>query len=218
MGPFTFQDLVLVVYFVLFAVTIYRGVTRPAHVPTHVLIVVTALFTPFVSFDWARLADVPAEAWAFCLAFVGMQVAHTAFHVLRPAEVHARGPEILFQPIVCIWVAVLRYQLDPALWYRGHLGVFFFCLGTLYLSLTVLMLIYIGEMTSSPGDDIDLLRRPWRTRDNAAFLISAATAFMVTLYVTFQQPLWLAAAVVAFFGVRAALPPILMADGGDPRV
>ncbi len=208
MGPFTAQDLVLVVYFVLFATTIYRGVTRPAHVPTHVLIVGTALFTPFVGFHWARLADVPAEAWAFCLAFVGMQMVHTAFHVLRPHENHARGPEILFQPIVCIWVAVLRYQLDPTLWYRGHLGVFFFCLGTLYLSLAVLMLVYMGEMTSSPGDDIDLLRRPWRTRDNAAFLVAAASALMVTLFVTFQQPLWLLAAAVAFLAVRTALPPL----------
>jgi len=217
MGP-TFQDLVLLVYFVLFATTIYRGVTRPAHVPTHVLIVVTALFTPFVSFEWSRLGDVPAEAWAFCVAFVGMQVVHTAFHVSRPNEIHARGPEILFQPIVCIWVAVLRYELDPTLWYRGHLGVFFFCLGTLYLSLAVLMLIYVGEMTSSPADDIDLLRQPWRTRDNAAFLIGAASALMVTLFVTFQQPLWLLAAVVAFYAVRAALPPLRTAGAQDRRV
>jgi hypothetical protein len=207
MAP-TVQDLVLLVYFLLFSGTIYRGVTRPAHVPTHVLIVVTAMLTPLVSFEWARLSDVPAQAWAFCLAFVGMQIVHTTFHVSRPNEIHARGPEILFQPIVCIWVAVLRYELDPTLWYRGHLGVFFFCLGTLYLSLAVLMLIYIGEMTSSPSDDIDLLRQPWRSRDNAAFLIAAVTALMVTLFVTFQEPLWLLAAVAGFFAVRAALPPL----------
>jgi hypothetical protein len=211
------QDLVLLVYFVLFAGTIYRGVTRPAHVPTHVGIVVTALFTPFVSFRWERLGDVPLEAWAFCAAFVGMQVVHTGFHLLRPHEVHARGPEILFQPIVCIWAAVLRAELDPTLWYRGHVGVFFFCLGTLYLSLAVLMLVYIGEMTSSPGDDIDLLRRPWRSRDNAAFLVAAASALMVTLFVTFQQPLWLAGAVVAFVAVRAALPPLPTASAVRER-
>lgn len=218
MGPLTIQDLVLLVHLALFATTIYRGVTRPAHTPTHMLIVVMALFLPFVSFDWGRLGDVPLEAWAFCVAFTGMQVVHTVFHVLRPTEIHARGPEILFQPIICIWVAVLRYELDPTLWYRGHLGVFFFCLETLYLSLAVLMLVYIGEMTSVPGDDIDLARQSWRSRDNAAFLIAAATALMVTLFVTFQQPLWLVGAVLAFVVVRAALPPIVTAGGAGPRV
>jgi hypothetical protein len=186
---------------------VLRGVTRPVHNETHVLIIVTALFLPFVSFDLARLGDVPFSAWLFCGAFLLMQVVHTAFHYARPQAVHAVGPEILFQPIICVWVVLLRDSLDPTLWYRGLVGTFFFCLETLFLSLTVLMLIYMAELTSSPGDDIDLARQPWRTADNAAFLTATPTALMVTLAVVFRDPVWLVAAIAVFAGVRALLPP-----------
>jgi len=202
-----FQDLILATHFVLFSGTVLRGVTRPVHNQTHILIIVTALFLPFVSFDLARLGDVPFDAWLFCAAFLGMQIVHTAFHYLRPGAVHAVGPEILFQPIICVWVVLLRDGLDPTLWYRGHVGVFFFCLETLFLSLTVLMLIYMAELTSSPADDIDIARQSWRTADNAAFLTATPTALMVTLAVVFHNPAWLVAAVAVFSVVRAVLPP-----------
>lgn len=199
------QDLLLIAYTVIFLTVVYRGITGPRHTQTHMAIVLTALLTPFVAFDLDRLGEVPWEAWAFCAAFFGAQVIHTAFHVLRPQAVHARGPEILFQPIICLWATSLRIQLEPTLWYRGSVGVFFFLVETLFLSLGVLMLIYMAESTSIPDDEIDFLRDPPISRSNAAFLTAIGTTTMVTLYVTTLQAAWLLAAVGVFAALRALL-------------
>ncbi|HMV67112.1 MAG TPA: hypothetical protein PKA64_09695 [Myxococcota bacterium] len=199
------QDLLLIAHAILFTTIVYRGVTGPRHTQTHVAIALSAPLTPLIAFDLGRLADVPWEAWAFCGAFVVAQIAHTAFHVLRPREIHANGPEILFQPIICLWATALRVQLDPSLWYRSEVGVFFFLVETLFLSLGVLMLIYMAESTSIPDDEIDLLRDPVTSRSNAAFLTAIGSTTMVTLYVTTLHPAWLLAAVAAFAALRAVL-------------
>lgn len=208
------QDLILVAYFLLFNATVIGGITGPRHTLTHLLIVVTALFTPFISFDLSRLGDVPLDAWIFCAAFLVMQAIHTAFHVLRPHAIHAHGPEILFQPMIVIWVVALRYTIDPALWYRGNLGLFFFCLETLFLSLGVLMLNFIAELTSLPGDDVDVLKQPLSSKANAGFLTGVATTLMLTLFVVFGSPLWLLGATIAFTAVRMFLGP----RGAGPRI
>jgi hypothetical protein len=201
------QDLIVAAYYVLASATIYRGVTRDFHNQTHLGILGLSLFTPFVAFDLGRLRDVPAEAWGVCAFFTGMQVAHTAFHRLRPTAPHAEGPEILFQPIVCIWAAVVRYDLDPTLWYRGDLGAFNFAFAVIFVSLAVLMTIYMGELTSAPGDQIDFARFTLNSRSNAAFLAAGGATLMTTLFVTFRNPAFLVAAVVAFAVTRAAIPP-----------
>jgi hypothetical protein len=203
------QDLVLLAHFIFFNVMILRAITGPRHVQTHILIVVTALFTPFIAFDWTQFGAVPAEAWIFCGAFVVIQAIHTAFHLLRPTAIHAHGPEILFQPLICLWVVELRYTLAPSLWYRGSLGLFVFCLETLFLSLGVLMFVYISRGTSIPDDMVDVKREPLTSEGNAAFFAASAAALMLTLFVVFRSPLWLLASVVAFAVVRALLGPEL---------
>jgi hypothetical protein len=201
------QDLVAIVYVVLFHLTVLGGITGPRHVPTHLLIVLTGLFTPFVAFDWARLGDVPLEAWVFCGAFVLIQAIHTLVHMIWPPSIHARGPEILFQPLIVVWVVALRYTLDPTLWYRGELGVFLFCLETMFLSLGVLMLVYISQGTGMPGDDVDIVNDPLTSNGNSSFFTAVATTLMITLFVVFQDPLWLLGACAAFVAVKGLLGP-----------
>lgn len=199
------QDALLAIFFLLQGTTVLVGVLGPNHKPAHLLLIIAALLLPFASFDAARLGEVPAEAWLFCAFYVAVQVIHTGYHYLWKSANHASGPEILFQPVVCMWVVSLRGSLDPSLWYRGTLGVFTFVLGTVFLMLGVLMLTYISEGTSIPGDDIDLRRDPWHSRGNTGFLVAVASASMVTLWVVDRSPLWLAGAAAAFTAVKLLL-------------
>ena len=63
---------------------------------------------------------------------------------------------------------MLRGSLDPSLWYRGSVGIFFFCFETIFLSLAVLMTIYMSELTSAPDDEIDFARGSVHSKSNSA--------------------------------------------------
>lgn len=199
------QDLAIGIWSVLLTGTVVWGITGPRHFSTHVLLIFTALFTPFIAFDLSQ--TLPAEAWAIAAAFVGVQVTHTAVHKIWPQAPHSLGPEILFQPLICIWAASFAERVDPNIWYRGTLGRFFFSMELVFVSLAVLVYIYASEMTSRPDDEIDLKHYTLRSRSNASFLMASNVGLMVTLFVTFGDPLWLAGAVAAFVGTRLLLPP-----------
>jgi hypothetical protein len=205
------QDVLLILYAILLNTTVFRGITRPAHLQTHVLIIVGAICVPFISFDFEKLGDVPGEAWAFCGSFVVVQTLHTLFHYLYPKAIHANGPEILFQPIVCIWGAMLRVSIRPDVWYRGELGVLYFATSTIFISLAVLMVIYMAELTSSPDDEIDFYKDSIYTKSNSAFIGAIPASLFVTLFITFYReplsPLLLLAATVSFIALRVVVPP-----------
>lgn len=200
------QDLAVVLWLLLLNGAILWGITGPRHQSTHLLLLGTSLFTPFVAYDLTQAEALPLEAWLIAVAFVGVQGAHTAFHAIKPGVPHSRGPEILFQPIVCIWAATFAQRLEPELWYRGELGRFFFCTELIFVSLAVLVYIYAAEMTAREDDEIDFRAYTLRSRSNALFLAASAVGLGVTLYATFDQPAWLLGAVAGFVAVRLIVP------------
>lgn len=201
-----FQDLALGLWAVLLAGTVVWGVTGPRHLSTHVLLIGTSLFTPLIAFDLSRAASLPAEAWAIAAAFVGVQLTHTLFHRLRPQAPHSLGPEILLQPLICLWAVTFAQRLDPALWLHGAWGRFCFSMELVFVSFAVLVYIYVAEMTARPDDQIDFVRYTLRSRSNAAFLAASNVGLMVTLYATFDDPRWLAGGVLAFVATRWLVP------------
>jgi len=201
---------VLIIHFLLVNATVYRGITRPLHNQTHVMIIISTFFLPFISWDFSQLGNVPDEAWVLCGFYTSMQIIHTLFHIFRPNEVHANGPEILFQPIICIWATSLRVSIDSNLWYRGWVGPLFFCAETIFVSLSVLMTIYMGELTSATDDEIDFFKYPIYSKSNAAFLTAAPSSLLVTLFVAFREPLsplFLLASALVFAFLRKFVPP-----------
>ncbi len=200
------QDLAIALWAVLLTGAVIWGVTGPRHFSTHVLLIGTSLFTPLIAFDLEQAARLPVEAWAIAAAFVGVQLLHTGFHKWRPAAPHSAGPEILFQPMICIWAATFAARLDPTLWYRGTTGRFLFSMELVFVSLAVLVYIYTSEMTSRPDDEIDFKRYTLRSRSNASFLAASNVGLMVTLYATTSDPLWLAGAALAFVVTRLLVP------------
>jgi hypothetical protein len=202
------QDFVVVAYLTLLMVAIGRGVTGPRHIQTHVLLIMTGFFVPFISFDLATLHELPIEAWGVCGAFLFAQVLHAAFHLIKPEAPHRDGPEILMQPLLVVWVVAVRHTVPPDLWYRGDLGVFLFCTSILFVSLAVLMVIYMGGSTAQASDEIDFLAYTLRSPSNVGFVVASATATGVTLFVTFGNGLFLVGAIVAFLGLKVLLPPL----------
>jgi|JI6StandDraft_1071083.scaffolds.fasta_scaffold17488_4 hypothetical protein len=201
-----FQDVAIGVWLITLVGAVLWGITGPRHLSTHLLLIVTSLFTPLIAFDLRRASELPPEALAIVAAFVGVQLVHSAFHVVRSSAPHSAGPEILFQPIICIWATTFAQRLDPTLWYRGVMGRFFFSMELVFVSLAVLVYIYMSQMTSRPDDEIDFAKYTLRSLSNASFLAASNLALMVTLYATTSQPLWLAGAAIAFVVTRLFLP------------
>ncbi len=201
------QDIIAITYVVLLNAIILRGITGPRHMQTHLLLIVTALFVPFISFDIHRLAELPASAWGVCAAFLFAQILHTAFHAWKPDAPHREGPEILMQPLLIVWAVSVRFTVPADLWYRGELGVFLFTTAILFVSLAVVMVIYMGGLTERADDEIDFMAYTVRSPSNAGFLVASAVSTAVTLFVTFGHPGFMVAAIVAFLALKVVLPP-----------
>lgn len=201
------QDIAIALWALLLTGTVLWGITGPRHLSTHVLLIGTSLFTPFIAFDLSRRASLPMEAWLVAGAFVGVQLTHTLFHVLRPRAPHSAGPEILCQPIVCIWATSFAATLPAELWYRGTVGRFLFSMELVFVSLAVLVYIYASEMTARPDDEIDFRHYTLKSRSNASFLMASNVGLMVTVYATTGAPIWLGGAALAFALTRLLVPP-----------
>lgn len=211
------QDMVVVLFYGLMNAVVYRGITGPRHVQTHVSLVVMALFTPVVAFRWSALGDVPAEAWALMGSFVAAQLANTAFHFAQPKGVHGRSPEVFVQTALALWCVSLRPRIDPSLWHRGSLGAFGFCFQFVFVTLSVMMTIYLAELTSHTGDEIDFVAYVPFSRSNAAFLAGAVGALAMTLFATFGDARYLAAGAIGFGVMRFALPVLAEATPRQKR-
>jgi hypothetical protein len=202
----TFQDILVVLFFLTTAATVGSVVIGNPHNLSHVGVLAVSLFTPFVAFRLDRLGDVPAEAWALSAMVAGAQLIYVLYHALRKERSHARTPEIFFQLAAVLWAVSVRHKVDPSLWNRGDLGVFCFCFETVFVGASVLMTIYLSEATAIPGDNINLLKYVPSSFSNRAFLAGTSTAMLMTLYVTFDQIWFLAAAGLNFFVQRYAMP------------
>jgi hypothetical protein len=209
-----FQDALAVFYLLLTLGFVARGATGPRHNETHWGIMVSAILMPFAAFDLGKLDQVPMEAWAFCAFGVGAQLVYGVFHKVYDQSSHSRGPEIVFQPALMFWTMGLRGTIDPDVWYREEVGIFLFCFQGIFIGLAVLMVVYVSEGTSLPGDRIDLVKNEFNSKSNAALLAVGPPALLLTLYVVFQQPLLVVIACVVFGVLRVATP---MAEGEIPR-
>jgi hypothetical protein len=202
----TIQDVLIAAFVIISMVTVYGVARGRNHVASHVWILVSALFPPFICFRWDKLDQVPAQAWAVCATLIVAQCLYTAFHILRPKLTHARSPETFFQIGVAMWAVSVRHMADPDIWYRGWVGMLFFCFANVYISTAVLMSIYLGGAAELPTDRMNVPAYGPFAPGNAGLLAGSATAMMFTLWATFDNPLLLLGAGVAFATCRYVLP------------
>ena len=201
------QDVVIAFFALLVLGTLGWGTAGPRHRGVHNVLVVVALLTPLVSFDLARLGDLPVEVWVFCGAYLLGHGANAAFHYIWPEATHARSSEAIMQSSFAVWAVVIRMNLDPSIWYRGSLGTALFSVATIWVTLVVLCTVYQSELTSHARDEFDFLKYPLKTKSNAAILTCAPATLLLALYVAFQSPWLLAGAAGSWIVLRAVLRP-----------
>ena len=203
------QEIIVGFFVVMVLATLVWGTIGDHHRHVHHSIVILALLTPAVSFDFAKWDAITSEVWIFSVAYVLGHTLNLAFHYVWPTSNHAQSAEALVQCTFAVWATSLRYTIDPSLWYRGDLGTALFCFATIWVTLVVLMTIYQSELTSYHSDHFDFLRNPVRGRSNAAILTCAPPALGIALFVALSNLWFLLAGTLGWLVLRLGLAPDL---------
>jgi hypothetical protein len=202
------QDLAIAANAALILTAFGLALTGPNHLKAHIIFVVAALLVPASSFDLTRAAELPAQAWIFCAFYALGHLANTLFHVRRPDANHSLGPEVFVQTVGIALGVAARSAVPADLWYRGTVGAVVFCLTSLFVMMIVLMVYYQSELVAHATDDVDVLKDSLRSKSNAALLCCGPTALLACLYIALGHPALLVASAVAFFAIKALVPPL----------
>lgn len=208
--PRQWQDVAVALYLIILGSALQYGTSGPdgasRHTSTHVHILILSIFPPFMSFNWCYVKDVPEEGWILCFFMFFAQCLHTGVHVKWPDAPHNLGPEILSQPLLCMWVTQFVRKCPPHVWYRGDAGAFLFTVSTFFTCLAVVMVIY-HHGTTIADDVINFQTFTLTSNGNYFFTLAGGTSLLLSFYVAWGNAMYVMAAMVFQLLFRVCVIP-----------